>query len=238
MSLDSSTKNYIPPRENIIENIYNNISNYFTPFFIKFKFSPNLVTIISGLLGLMGSYFLIIDFPNSNIFSFILINLFVVLDLVDGDLARHYNETSLFGRWLDLFFDKSVEVLFIFSLTLSCYRINMDLLTIFLGFTLLSAHLIYQYVMIANLYWFDNSKSDDKQLSKKTNIHNNKPSFMKMVLKGIMLHLTLKHSTLFFVGSLFVLFNLRYEGLLVLSFIAIYSLLISILWNFIRFRNQ
>ena len=126
----------------------------------------------------------------------------------------------------------------VFSLTLSCYRINMDLLTIFLGFTLLSAHLIYQYVMIANLYWFDNSKSDDKQLSKKTNIHNNKPSFMKMVLKGIMLHLTLKHSTLFFVGSLFVLFNLRYEGLLVLSFIAIYSLLISILWNFIRFRNQ
>ena len=237
MTKDSSSKNYIPPRENIIENIYSRISKQITPLFISCKFSANVVTVISGSFGILGATFLLINVPSASLFSFLFINLFVVLDLVDGDLARYFNKSSLFGRWLDLFFDKLIEILFIVFLTISCFTINMDMLVIYIGFILLGAHLSYQYVMIANLYWFDN-KSVEKKISNKDNNHVENTSLIRKIIKTIMLHFTLKHSTLFFIGSLFILFNCRYEGLLILSIMAIYSLFITVSWNFLRLRNK
>ena len=237
MSEDPKSKQFVPHRNNIIESFYNKISKNISPVFIKYNFSANIVTIISGLFCIAGSLIIMLNSIESNILSFFFLNIFVVLDLVDGDIARHTKTTSYFGRWLDLFFDKLIEILFIVFLTISCFMINMDILVIYIGFILLGAHLSYQYVMIANLYWFDN-KSVEKKISIKDNNHVENTSLIRKIIKGIMLHFTLKHSTLFFVGSLFILFNCRYEGLLILSIMAIYSLFIAVSWNFLRLRNK
>ena len=52
----------------------------------------------------------------------------LILDLIDGDIARVKGKESLRGHWLDLFFDKLVESLFLFILY---YKVLLyhDLLT-------------------------------------------------------------------------------------------------------------
>jgi len=140
---DPSSKYFAPQRTNIIESFYSGISKYISPIFIKYNFSANSVTIISGLFGMAGSLIIILNSIESNILSFLFLNIFVVLDLVDGDIARHTKTTSYFGRWLDLFFDKINEILLILSLIYISYIHYPHQSILLAGLVLLTMHLCY-----------------------------------------------------------------------------------------------
>ena len=85
----------------IFELFYRRISFFITPFFLLLRVSPN---VISGLVLIMGliSSFLIFTSINSNISLGIVIFFFsIIVDYVDGNVARISNKSSFYGRFID-----------------------------------------------------------------------------------------------------------------------------------------
>ena len=103
-----------PMRNSIWEIAPSFISSKVYVYFLSFK--PNTLTIISGALGLIGLYLI---FFNLYRYSFAIgsafIILFLILDYVDGDVARETGQQSEIGAWLDPFIDKLMEGLILIT---------------------------------------------------------------------------------------------------------------------------
>ena len=102
---------YSPGRKVLSEYILNLLSKPFTKFILKTNCSANFITFLGGFLALIG----IILFPANKLLSTLFIFLYLILDLVDGDIARAKNNFSKLGKWSDSIIDKSVESLLIFT---------------------------------------------------------------------------------------------------------------------------
>jgi len=78
--------------------IANNIISKIAPILFKLQMTPNHITILGLIIGLMSSYFLYVN-------SIILFITFwcssYLMDCLDGYYARKYNMTSQFGDYLD-----------------------------------------------------------------------------------------------------------------------------------------
>jgi len=96
-----------PQRKNMFEALYNRLSKPISMIVVKTSLTPNQITIFSGILGMIGAFFLMQHSRANLITAAVFIQLFTILDLVDGDIARIKGLHSHFGKWLDIFFDKS-----------------------------------------------------------------------------------------------------------------------------------
>jgi len=96
--------------ENPIDTIMYNISGELAPTFKKLHFTPNILTIISFMCGLLSIYFYTIE---KYVFSAIMFALASLFDCCDGDFARRYNMTSKFGDILDHTTDSIIIILLI-----------------------------------------------------------------------------------------------------------------------------
>ncbi len=74
--------------------IYRKVSVYFSMLFIKLRFSPNFITLLSMLSDFLVVYLLYLQ---NWIIAGILVNLAVILDCCDGEAARYY-KSKLKGR--------------------------------------------------------------------------------------------------------------------------------------------
>jgi len=115
--------------------------------------------------------------------------------------------------------------------------ITGKVVTLFFGFFLIVMHYSYQFLMISNLYWFDQNKEQSHLISNTSKKKKNY-SFYFIRPKYFMMHFTLKHATLFFISSLFVLLGKSHYAIMVLAFIASYSVFLTCIWNFIRLRGK
>lgn len=134
-----------PTQKNVIEPPYFSnwadlffppIANMLLPFVLKFKWiTPNVVTLFSFFLYVLGCLFIFIDIPNHLIYTAILLPVAYIGDCLDGQLARVSGLSSEIGNYLD----KVVDVLKIYIITIclaySAYQISNDVIYIFLGFT-------------------------------------------------------------------------------------------------------
>jgi len=131
------------------------ISNYFyqqIAYFVTKKLifsntTPNMVTIVSLILGIFSGVSLYFNFKLSAIF---LLNISFILDCVDGQLARAKKLQSDFGMWLDNISDRIVENSIILALLLSHLSNNAIvistalLLLLNMQYSYMSDMLIYQ----------------------------------------------------------------------------------------------
>jgi len=78
-----------PKRENIFETYFSRLSKIILPVFLKTKLTPNQLTVVSGIFGLIGSFLILYGDFYLNIVSGVFIQIFAILDLVDGDIDRH-----------------------------------------------------------------------------------------------------------------------------------------------------
>ena len=85
--------------ENQIDNlIYDKFVIPLTPSMRNMGLTPNMVSILSIILALLGLYFL----SKNNIIIFtVLYSIAYILDCVDGYMARKYNMGSKLGEFLD-----------------------------------------------------------------------------------------------------------------------------------------
>jgi phosphatidylglycerophosphate synthase len=230
----------VPKRVNIFEAMYSFLSSKISPFFIKTSLTPNQVTTISGLFGVLGSYMLILDSHIYLIISAIFIQLYTILDLVDGDIARAKKMQSYFGMWLDIFFDKLIDFLIIVGMSVGVYLRTEDPLMLFVGMLLMGVVFSIQFIMILNETYFKTSRDGNKEI-----INNMPPSqqkeqyFLSASIASITFfrnHLSLQHSSFLFISSFFAITNNLQTGLIFLLFHGLISLVISIAINFYKIK--
>ena len=79
------------------------ISIYFTAFFVKTKLTPNQITALQIAAGLLAAILLYFDNLITAILVAILLNLSLVFDCSDGELARFKDHKTAAGLFLDGF---------------------------------------------------------------------------------------------------------------------------------------
>jgi len=227
-----------PQRDNFFEAMYSKIAKSITPFFLNF--TPNQVTILSGIFGIIGSFLLISDNYLALFFSAILIQLFSILDLVDGDIARIKNLQSKFGMWLDIFFDKLVDFLIILIAPLGIYLSIGDPNILIWGIILMGSVFFNQIIMIVNTTknYFELSRDSGSKLIKFKENKNSKLNFFAKFLYFFRKHLTYQHNTFLFLISFFAIIDQILFGIYFLTFHSLISLLLSIIINFFRISKE
>lgn len=73
----------------------------FTRFFLHFKWTPNMVTILSTFIGVIGGVLFYPDSFGWNLVGVLLVILANILDSTDGQMARLTGQKSALGRILD-----------------------------------------------------------------------------------------------------------------------------------------
>jgi hypothetical protein len=92
------------------------ISKVFTRAALNLKLKPNFVTVVSFLVGVFAA----IEFSRSNYISgALLLQISLILDCVDGEVARYTKQFSRFGAWLDALSDRVKEFMAIGGLAYS-----------------------------------------------------------------------------------------------------------------------
>ena len=123
-----------------IDNLLIDLSSKVEPFFYRLNFSPNGLTTLSLLFGLMTIYLIyqkqFIGAGLSYMVSFF-------FDIMDGDYARRYNMTSKFGDYYDHIKDIVVGFGVLFALYQNNkFSKNVTIVIVILTLTLLSLMLI------------------------------------------------------------------------------------------------
>jgi hypothetical protein len=91
------------------------IDPFFTKIVYDLKLTPNIVTVIAGLLGVGAAIAFIFGYW---IIGAILLQLHHFMDGADGNLARLTNNCSDLGAKLDKFFDQLVRVVLFFTIAI------------------------------------------------------------------------------------------------------------------------
>jgi phosphatidylglycerophosphate synthase len=105
----------------IARNFDRHVSIWMTRRLVPLPVTPNQVTVIATVLGVIGAGFLAIGTYGAQLFGSILLVLSVVIDGCDGEVARLKYLESDFGRRLDFFLDNVVNTLGIFACSAGHY---------------------------------------------------------------------------------------------------------------------
>ena len=102
-------------------------SKLFTWLAVRLKMTPNQVTLISFAVGLFSAY----EFSRGTFWTIfagaVLLQLSIIIDCVDGELARYTRQFSQLGAWLDAITDRIKEYLVFFALAYGSAKSGRDL---------------------------------------------------------------------------------------------------------------
>ncbi len=102
-------------------------SKLFTWAAVRLRVTPNQITLISFAIGLLSAY----EFSRGDFWSIfvgaILLQLSIIVDCVDGELARYTRKFSQLGAWLDAITDRIKEYLVFFGLAYGAAKNGQDL---------------------------------------------------------------------------------------------------------------
>lgn len=103
------------------------ISKIFTGLAVRLKMTPNQVTLISFAIGLFSAY----EFSKGTFWTIfagaVLLQLSIIIDCVDGELARYTRQFSQLGAWLDAITDRIKEYLVFYALAYGAAKQGRDL---------------------------------------------------------------------------------------------------------------
>ena len=102
-------------------------SKLFTWAAVRLKMTPNQVTLISFAVGLYSAYQFSIGTFWSIFAGAVLLQLSIIIDCVDGELARYTRQFSQLGAWLDAITDRIKEYLVFFALAYGAAKEGKDL---------------------------------------------------------------------------------------------------------------
>ncbi len=227
--------NKIPLRNTFFEAFHSFIGRkVFLKFCLQSGFTPNSVTIFSGLCGILGA---VLVFLGSPIPAFVMINLYAILDLVDGDIARERDLKSNFGYWLDIFFDKLIDFLLILGLSYFAYTESNDPILLLCGSLLMGFVFFNQLVLILN----DTIFSSVERTHKIRLLDPGKPlngSLVFIFFRKIKLHLSLSHNAFLFLISIYLVVLSPVTAIVVLTLHSFVTLILNVVSNFLAFKGE
>lgn len=127
--ISNSSVNNARKCENINDPIDTYVVDYvamaFSKTFIKLHIIPNVITLLSGLVGVAGGILLIFNSLLLNILGVLLIILSAIFDASDGQVARLTKKYSNLGRTLDGAADFAVYLTIYIAVTLRLFNVNI-----------------------------------------------------------------------------------------------------------------
>ena len=121
-------------QDNPIDNIMYNISEYLSPYFKKLNFTPNHITSLSFLFGLIGCYYLNKGEINKFAICHCLSHLF---DCMDGFYARKYKMITKYGDIYDHITDYVIFGTITYILYKKYYLLNHKKLLVLIALLLI-----------------------------------------------------------------------------------------------------
>ncbi len=105
-----------------VKTIIRRVSFPFTYFFINLGFSANAVSVLSIIIAIAGCACYIIPSNISMILAVVLINFWLVLDCVDGNIARCKKNKTVFGEFVDDIGGYYVEALVYLTISVCAFH--------------------------------------------------------------------------------------------------------------------
>ncbi len=97
--------------EGFVDRFFNRkVSHWFTRIFLAAGLSPNVITILATLVGLVSAAGFGLGTYSAGIMAALLFQLAAVIDCCDGEVARLTFTESPFGAWLDITMDNVVHM--------------------------------------------------------------------------------------------------------------------------------
>ncbi len=121
------------------KNITRKISIYITYLAIKTGIKPNQITVATLFIGIIGGILIMTGNKIYWILGFLIVYLGVILDAVDGELARFYNMPTELGKYLDLFVGLSLHKFILACMSIALYLETNHLCPLILGAISISA---------------------------------------------------------------------------------------------------
>jgi len=108
--------------EGFVDRYFNRkVSRWFTCLFLTMGLSPNSITVLAGLVGLLAAVGFGVGTYSAGIVAALLFQLAAVIDCCDGEVARLTFTESPFGAWLDIVLDNIVHMAIFSGIAVGLY---------------------------------------------------------------------------------------------------------------------
>jgi phosphatidylglycerophosphate synthase len=108
--------------EGFVDRFFNRkISRWFTRIFLVAGFSPNAITILAAVVGLVAVAGFGVGTYSAGIIAALLFQLSAIIDCCDGEVARLTFTESPFGAWLDIAMDNVVHMAIFAGIAVGSY---------------------------------------------------------------------------------------------------------------------
>jgi len=128
---------------------YRPLSQFLSRYLAYLPFGPNFYTYLSGMFAIVF-FIVIIKFPSHFYLGVIALFFYLLLDFIDGDIARIKKKTSIEGVYLDLMI--SFIANFAFFLGLGIVAFNMTNEIVYLYFSILNLFLYLVYKLLVGYH--------------------------------------------------------------------------------------
>lgn len=109
------------------------LSKYFTRFLLRTSWTPNQITALSFMLGLVGLLFFSRGGYIASLTGALFFQFFYILDNCDGEVARAKGMSSRWGGWFDIGCDAVIHLFLFPAIAWGLYRSGMGKEALFLG---------------------------------------------------------------------------------------------------------
>ena len=110
--------------EGFVDRYFNRkVSRWFTRLFLAMGLSPNSITVLAGLVGLLAALGFGMGTYSAGIVAALLFQLAAVIDCCDGEVARLTFTESPLGAWLDIVLDNIVHMAIFTGIAVGLYTI-------------------------------------------------------------------------------------------------------------------
>jgi phosphatidylglycerophosphate synthase len=108
--------------EGFVDRYFNRkVSRWFTRLFLAMGLSPNSITVLAGLVGLLAATGFGMGTYSAGIVAALLFQLAAVIDCCDGEVARLTFTESPLGAWLDIVLDNIVHMAIFAGIAVGLY---------------------------------------------------------------------------------------------------------------------
>lgn len=113
--------------EGFVDRYFNRkLSRWFTRLFLAIGLSPNSITVLAGLIGLVAAAGFGLGNYSAGVVAAVLFQLAAIIDCCDGEVARLTFTESPFGAWLDLVLDNIVHMAIFAGIAVGLYTARIS----------------------------------------------------------------------------------------------------------------
>jgi phosphatidylglycerophosphate synthase len=138
-----------PDMSSYLYKFYVTISIYFTWFFLKLKISATAVTILSGVVCIIGGYLLASKSIWVAMCGIICFHLYYILDHCDGEIARYNNESSVMGHFLDWYMHLVLDASIFLGLAFGAFTITFNSFMVICAFFAVLTPLFMKTILLS-----------------------------------------------------------------------------------------